>query len=516
MECKPRARGETPFRAVVVTPNEVDGRLAADFLHEAGIAASVCESLAQLASIPREELGCVLLVEEALADPDIESFQRAIEAQPAWSDVPILLMASEGGAVSAKLDELFPDAGNSVLLHRPLPPWSLVSAVQVALRSRQRQFLVRDLLEERSRAVRQRDEFLAMLAHELRNPLAPIRNVAYVMGNLGIEDPAFIECRDIIEKQTRHMSRLVEDLVDASRLEMGKSELRRQPLDLNDCVVAAAKACRPMTGSHSHRVTIELAPEPLSVMADPVRIEQAISNLIVNATKFTPVGGSIELASAREADVAVVRVKDSGVGIDPGLIDSIFDLFTQGQVSLARSEGGLGIGLTLVKRLVEQHGGTVTASSEGAGKGSTFEMRLPLTEKPRERAPRAAARIPDSRRSRRILVIEDMDDVRLTLGMLLRSWHHEVSFASTGPEGLAMAMTQEPEIALVDIGLPGLDGYQIARAVRGAAGTWAKEVKLIALTGYGQASDREHALAAGFDVHIVKPVDPVELEMLLA
>ena len=503
------------MRVVVVTPNDVDGKLAGQFLQEAGVAASWCPGLGALASIPRDDLGCVLIVEEVLDDPGMETFRHAIEAQPAWSDVPILLMAGEESAVGAQLQDLFPDAGNIVMLQRPLPPWSLVSAVQVALRARQRQFLVRELLDERGRALRQRDEFLAMLAHELRNPLAPIRNVAYIMGTLGIEDPDFLACRDIIDKQTRHITRLVEDLVDASRLELGKAELRRQPLDLNDCIASAASTCRPTTGAHRHRVTLDLAPGRLPVMADPVRIEQAISNLIINAAKFTPEGGSITIASAREPDAAVIRVSDSGVGIDAAMIDSIFDLFAQGQVSLARSEGGLGIGLTLVKRLVEQHGGAVTASSDGPGKGSMFEMRLPLAAEAQHAGPGGRDK-EANRRSRRILVVEDMEDVRQSLGMLLRSWKHVVSFAATGPEGVSKAQSDEPEVMLVDIGLPGLDGYGVARAIRSGEGAWAREVRLIAITGYGQAADREQALAAGFDVHMVKPVDPVELGKLLA
>lgn len=251
-------------------------------------------------------------------------------------------------------------------------------------------------------------------------------------------------------------------------------------------------------------------------MADPVRIEQAISNLIVNAAKFTPDGGSIEIVTAREPDAAVVRVSDSGVGIEPAMIDSIFELFAQGRVSLARSEGGLGIGLTLVKRLVEQHGGSVSAASDGPGKGSTFEMRLPLATQVHHTAAGGGDRDASRRRSRRVLVVEDMDDVRQTLGMVLRGWQHVVSFASTGPEGVSRALSDEPEVMLIDIGLPGLDGYGVARAIRSGDTAWARDVTLIALTGYGQSSDREQALAAGFDAHMVKPVDPAELGKLLA
>jgi CheY-like chemotaxis protein/nitrogen-specific signal transduction histidine kinase len=395
---------------------------------------------------------------------------------------------------------------------------SLVSAVNVALRARVRQLQVRDLLGQRELAVRQRDEFLAMLAHELRNPLAPIRNAVYLLGTLDIDHPLFLTCRTMIDKQARHITRLVDDLLDASRLELGKVDLQLQRVDLNESVTAAVESCAMAISSQKHRVNVRLPNPVLAVRADPVRLEQAICNLVVNAAKFTPEGGTIDIEVSSEGGFAVFSVTDNGLGIQPDMLESIFDLFTQDSVSLARTKGGLGIGLTLVKRLVELHGGTVKAFSEGEGTGSRFEVRLPLADALADKpalvtAPAAAA--PREMRSKRVLVIEDGSETRQSLGMLLGLWKHEVLYAGSGPEGLDRARETRPDIAIIDIGLPGLDGYQVATRIRRDGTAWSRHVRLIALTGYGQAADRAKALSAGFDMHVLKPVDPAELRVML-
>jgi CheY-like chemotaxis protein len=250
------------------------------------------------------------------------------------------------------------------------------------------------------------------------------------------------------------------------------------------------------------------------VDADPVRIEQAIGNLIVNAAKFTPVGGTIRVEVGVEGGGAMVAVIDNGVGIRPEMLERIFDLFAQSDVTLARTEGGLGIGLTLVKRLIEMHGGYVTASSPGVGKGSRFEARLPVVQAVRPAA--SARREVAASMPRRVLVAEDGEDTRESLGILLRTWDHEVIFAADGPEAVRLAREAHPDVALIDIGLPGCDGYAVAREIRGEGTGWARSVRLVALTGYGQSSDRTRALEAGFDVHLLKPVDPVDLQRVIA
>ena len=497
----------------VVSPNGADRSLALSILAANHLEAEAFESMPQLgAADPR--LGCIVLVEEALTEIDVREVQAAIRAQPSWSDLPIILIAAYGSSLPGVGQELFPESGNVTLLQRPIHPLSLVSAVNVAMRARARQVQVRDLLAENRRAVQRRDEFLAMLAHELRNPLAPISNAVYILGTLGHDDPLFARSREMIGKQVRHVTRLVDDLLDVSRLELGKVELRKQRVDLNQSVAAAVESCAAQAAVHRHRLGMHLADSPLIVLADPVRIEQAICNLIVNATKFTPPGGRIDVEAARDGEWAMATVVDNGVGIHPEKLESIFELFAQDSATLARTQGGLGIGLTLVRRLIELHGGKVKAFSAGAGTGSRFEMRLPLdasvADTVAESAPQPASR------PRRVLIVEDAQDTRESLGVIMKMWKHEVIMATNGPEGVQRAFESRPDVALVDIGLPGFDGYHVAQRIRGERDEWARTVRLIALTGYGQPGDRERALAAGFDVHVRKPVDLAELRALLA
>jgi signal transduction histidine kinase/CheY-like chemotaxis protein len=503
------------MRVVFVSPNEADSVLASGFLAGHGFATETCDSVAALSARIGPGVGCVVLVEEALAQSDMQPFHDALNAQPTWSDMPLLLVASQGSSLAALVESTFPHSGNVTVLQRPLHPVSLVSAVSVALRSRQRQYQVRELLALRDNAVKQRDEFLAMLAHELRNPLAPIRNAVFLMGTLDNVDPLFVRCRDMIDKQTRHVTRLVDDLLDASRLELGKVELRAQVMDLNDAVASAVEACAPVTGAHRHTVQVRTAPAPLPVRADPVRLEQAVGNLIVNAAKFTPEGGTIVVEAAREGGSGVISVSDNGVGIRPDMLESIFELFAQSEVTLARTEGGLGIGLTLVKRLIEMHGGSVHAFSNGPGTGARFEARLPLVAA--AVAPQAHANVaPERAPSRRVLIAEDGTDTRESMGLLVESWKHQALFAADGPEAVRVALDTHPDVALIDIGLPGHDGYAVAREIRAEGSDWSRRVRLVALTGYGQASDRARALTAGFDLHLLKPVDPNELKSVLA
>ena len=503
------------MKLVVVTPNEADRAAATSIFAAQGLEAAPYAALCEIAPLAMAEIGCVVLVEEALAEAEVDAFRESLEAQPPWSDLPILLIAARDSPVSAAVEGLFPQSGSVTVLQRPLHPVSLVSAVNVALRSRQRQLQVRDLLALRDRDVRQRDEFLAMLAHELRNPLAPIRNAVYLLSTLPYGDPLFLKCQAMIEKQSRHVTRMVDDLLDVSRLELGKVELKLQRIDLNESVAAAVDACAPITQAHRHVVTIQRGPQSLPVRADPVRLEQIIGNLIVNAAKFTPDGGAIGVSARRDGDFVAIEVADNGVGIKPEMLESIFGLFTQETVTLARTQGGLGIGLTLVRRLVELHGGTVSAHSEGLGSGARFAVRLPIDARSQEAQAPAAQPVP-GRQPKRILVVEDGADARESLAMLMATWKHEVIFAANGPEGVDRARQMHPDVALIDIGLPGFDGYEIARRIRSEGSPWSREVRLIALTGYGQAADRARAVEAGFDVHLLKPVDPARLRELIA
>lgn len=503
-----------PPSAVIVTPTERDAEVALAFLHEAGVEARACATLSELCKLSPLEIGCAVLVEEALVFPEIDDFLSALAAQPPWSDLPLVLLATQGAALGALVERVFPESGNVAVLERPMNPVSLVSAVRVGLRARQRQFQVRELLEQRSQALRMRDEFLAMLSHELRNPLAPMRNAVYLMKRLDIENAMFAKTRDLIDRQVTHMARLVDDLLDVSRLELGKVQLQKQRLDLNAAIAAATEACVAMITARSQTLHVRSAREPLWVLADPVRLEQIIGNLITNASKFTPDRGTIIVEGEGDESTAAVSVRDSGIGISRDMLSSVFELFTQDASTLERSKGGLGIGLTIVKRLVELHGGTIRVASEGRGCGAEFTVSLPRVSRgaadddEAQLAPAAAS-------GQRVLVIEDNADVRESLGLLLSTWGHSVDFAANGREGLERAGELRPDAALIDIGLPGLSGYEVARQIRALDTEWAREVTLVAVTGYGRDADRELASAAGFDCHLVKPVNPEVLAEVL-
>jgi len=362
---------------------------------------------------------------------------------------------------------------------------------------------------------RRKDEFLAMLAHELRNPLAPILGAFEVMRGAGEGvDDDLAPVREVGERQVRHLARLVDDLLDVSRITTARIQLRREPIDLAEIIARVVQAARPAIEARRHALAVAVEPVPLPMLGDPTRLEQVFTNLLNNAAKYTEPGGSIALAVARRGREAEVRVTDTGDGIPAEMLPKVFDLFTQVERSLDRSQGGLGIGLTLVRRLVELHGGTVSARSEGPDRGSEFTVRLPL----QARAPAPDPTPPSAPAApiapRRILVVDDQPDAAAMLARLLRRRGHEVHVAADGPAAIEIAIAFRPESILLDIGLPGMDGYEIARHLRARPETAA--CRLIALTGYGQDEDLRLARKAGFDHHLVKPTDLEAIEALLA
>jgi CheY-like chemotaxis protein len=391
-----------------------------------------------------------------------------------------------------------------------------VAAIRTALRARRRQYETRDYLAIRERveaelraariaaerASRAKDDFLAMLGHELRNPLAAIVNAAAVLDRFDARAETEERSRAIIGRQAQHLSRLIDDLLDVSRIMSGKITLRRDPVDLRE-VVRQCVESRRATASRSHDVSLLTDADPIVVEGDPVRLEQIIGNLLDNAVKYSPPGEPIRVVARRENGEAVLSVEDRGMGLAPEMLEPIFEPFTQSDVSLHRARGGLG--LAVVKGLVEQHGGRVSAHSAGLGWGSEFVVRLPLTaEAPVARpAPAPAPASP-----RRVVVVEDHDDARDALQILLTLQGHEVRTASDGLTGVALILEAQPDVALIDVGLPGLDGYEVARRVRQAV---KNSVRLVAVTGYGQPYDRTRAREAGFDLHLTKPVSPDDM-----
>lgn len=376
---------------------------------------------------------------------------------------------------------------------------------------------------ERSRAERalkdadqKKDEFLALLAHELRNPLAPLLNAVELM-RFQPHDPQLGWAREVIERQVRYLTRLVDDLLDVSRITRGQITLDRQPLELAVLIERAIEMAQPLMQQRRQQITVTIPDRTIRVNGDQVRLVQAFGNVLGNAVKYADPGGHIEVSVHRREASAVVRVRDDGIGIPADQMARIFELFTRVERGPDRPQSGLGIGLALVRRLVEMHGGTVTAHSEGAGSGSEFVIRLPVA---RETAAEERAAVPSGPAAteptvrRRILIADDNLDALDSTARLLQHGGHEVFSATDGSLALQAAERHLPEVALLDIGMPGLDGYEVARRIRAAP--WGRDLTLVAITGWGQEADRRRSQEAGFDSHLVKPVNPGELAALLA
>ncbi len=361
------------------------------------------------------------------------------------------------------------------------------------------------------KAVVQRDQFLAMLSHELRNPLSALLNAVGVLEHEAADRDTAARARHTLRRQVHQMARLLDDLLDVARITQGKIDFRKQVLDLNLLICEAAQVIQPAIDVRRQHFSVVTASEPVLVEGDPTRLLQVVENLLTNASKYTPSGGTIFLELRRDAEQCELAVRDNGRGIDPTMLDDIFDMFVQSNNAIDRSDGGMGVGLTLVQTLVKMHDGTVAAHSDGIGLGSQFVIRLPLTRKELKKTP-AERSVPVesvTRDATRIVLVEDNDDSRQMLHAILKLEGFHVDVAEDGRQGLELILACRPDVALIDIGLPQLNGYEVARQVRQQLHT--SEVYLVALTGYGQAKDREAVFQAGFDQHLVKPVNPQEL-----
>jgi signal transduction histidine kinase/CheY-like chemotaxis protein len=381
---------------------------------------------------------------------------------------------------------------------------------------RQAEATLERLYGELQAAHRRKDEFLTVLAHELRNPLAPIVNSLNILRLSDDLSPAAVRIREIMERQVGNLARLVDDLLEISRIASGKYELRSEPVELASIVASAVETSRPAIDAGGHQLAITVATEPIPLVADPMRLAQVIANLLNNAAKYTPQGGQIWLSARREGDEAVIAVRDNGVGIDAATLPRVFDMFTQSDQTRSRAQGGLGIGLTLAKRLVLLHGGRIEANSAGPGRGSEFLVRLPLAHAAPRRAAPSAPQVAavQSLPSRRILVVDDARDTALILGKLLEKIGQQVFSTHDAASALETARREQPEVIISDIAMPTMDGLELARRLRAEPGM--EHVVLVALTGYGHDSDRQRTRDAGFDHHLVKPVSFDALCQLLS
>jgi signal transduction histidine kinase len=452
---------------------------------------------------------------------------RALRENPRTGSIPVILLSARAGEES-QVEGLTHGADDYLV--KPFSARELIARVRAHLqlhRFRQKLLEEREELIAREQEARQlaeeanraKDEFLAMLGHELRNPLSPILTS---LNLIQMQDSnSFRRERDIIERQVRHLANLIDDLLDVSRITRGKIQLKLEPLELITVVVKAIEMASPIIEQQMHHLIATVPNTGLRLEGDPTRLSQVISNLLTNAAKYTDRGGKIWIRASREDSQIVLRVRDDGIGISPEMLPQVFDLFSQGRRGSDRAQGGLGIGLAIVKSLVELHGGTVSAHSEGIGKGSEFVIRLPSAPEGHATAPRLSATtvsepraVTDSMSSRRkVLIVDDNQDAAETLAEALAELGFLTQTAFDGPSALELVGAFRPDVMLIDVGLPVMDGYELVRRLRADARL--ASVRLIAVTGYGQESDRRRAFEAGFDEHLVKPVDLARLESVI-
>ena len=489
---------DTPHTVAVWAPSGRDAPLAIDLIERHGIAAVPCRDVEELV-VRMDNLGCALITSECLGVAARQRLAAALARQPLWSDFPIVLMAPRGADRAGEVLAATALLGNVTVLERPVQSGTLISALVSALRSRRRQYEARE-------AIWRRDQFLAMLGHELRNPLAAIMLAVESLPRSNDEAQPGDKQHGIIERQARHLARLVDDLLDVARVTSGKVRLQTEPLDLAEvaqrCVHGAELAAR----RRGIELRVDADPHPVMVEGDLVRLEEVFHNLIANAVKYSTDGARVAVRVRSDGTTGVVDVADTGIGISAEMVPRVFDLFAQADSSLDRSQGGLGIGLTLVRALVELHGGTITASSAGVGHGSTFSVVLPMARATSSSASASATIAPppqpDPARPLRVLIVEDNADVLDMTRDLLEAAGCDVATAVDGAAGLAQLTARPPDVAFIDIGLPSLDGYEIATGAR----QHGVRTFLVAMTGYGQPDDQQRALAAGFDRHVTKPV----------
>jgi len=493
-------------RIVICAPTGRDASLTASVLQSVGIHSIVCANSDELMKQLPLGAGALLLVEEVVSGAAMRPLADYVAAQPTWSDIPILLL-TRSGADSLDVQRAVEHLGNVTLVERPVRTIALISATRSAVRARERQYQVRD-------ADKRKDEFLATLAHELRNPLAPIRTSMGILKHLYPESGQITQLRNVVDRQVAHLTRLVDDLLDVARITSGKVTLKKEKITLESVVNHAVEISGSAMESKQHRLDVHAPDSPYLLEADHARLVQSVANLLVNAAKFTPAGGHIVLSAEVEGRVVTFRIADNGIGLEPSSLARIFDLFAQTPVP-GEAPTGLGIGLSLARQFAEMHGGTLHARSEGLGRGSEFVLALPVVlEGSHPALPVQVAGPAPSTKARKILVVDDNVDAANTLGGLLGMDGFTVTTVYDGVAAVAAAGTQRPDVVVMDIGMPGMNGYDAARLIRQQPGN--EKIMLIALTGWGQSTDKTRAGLAGFNHHLVKPVDYDSLVSCLA
>lgn len=495
----------------LVTPK--DTAIVVPLLARTGITAQACSDAASLSKEMSAGVGAVVIAEEVLNDQGFGHVLQSLRSQPPWSDLPVIV-AARSGLDSPAITEAIETLGNVTVLERPMRATSLVSTVRSALGARKRQYQLRSTLDGLREADQRKTEFLATLAHELRNPLAPLRTALAIVSTQQAEPEKVQALYAMMDRQVTHMVRLIDDLMEVSRISRGKIALRSAVIELDSVVRDAVEVTRPLVAAARQNLVVDLTVDPCHVLGDAVRLTQVFANLLNNASKFTPSAGNIRVSMNAYEDVVRVQVTDSGVGIPEDMLEAVFAMFVQINGSFREAQGGLGIGLTLARSLVELHGGHISASSPGAHAGTTMTVELPRVAAPVLDNTFASSPTGDNiAEGHHILVVDDNRDAADTLAQLFAAMGAKVSVAYGAEEALKIMETTSPTIAFIDIGMPVMDGYELAARIR-ENGNFAAVV-LIALTGWGQATDKERILNSGFDHHLIKPADVQQLTRLL-
>jgi signal transduction histidine kinase/ActR/RegA family two-component response regulator len=535
------------LRILCLTPTGRDAELATAALTQAHLEAHPCEDLADLARELDRGAGAVLVADEALTGPDLWKLLDVLRAQPPWSDVPVLVLTLGGSASQNTLaasDSADP-LGNVTLLERPVRVVTLLSAVHSAVRARRRQYEVRDHLAARKRAEAEReqlltleraaraeveaanrakDEFLAVLSHELRTPLQPILGWVKLLRQQRLDERMIERAHETIERNARAQAQIIEDLLDISRIVAGKLHVDMRPVSLAPVVEAAVDAVRATADAKSIRLVTMIESHDAEISGDANRMQQVVWNLVSNAVAFTPEGGRVDVSLRRDGERAVIAVRDTGDGIAPHFLPHIFQRFRQADSTSTRRHGGLGLGLAIVRHLVELHHGTVKAESGGPGCGATFTVTLPLLVQHGVRSASRVAHAGDDAipgsgpvlQGIRVLVVDDDADTCELLTTVLGHYGAEVTAASSVIEALAAVERTWPEVLVSDIAMPGEDGYALVRRVRVLERQRGQRLPALALTAHARASDTEQAYLAGFEAHVPKPVEPAALARIIA
>lgn len=495
-------------KVLILAPLHNDAAVAAQVLHDAGLLAEPCSSIDEFCDHLRAGCAVLVVAEEAMVDDAQEKLTNCLDEQPTWSDIPVILLTSGKASNSW---QSFSSSGSVTLLERPFGRLTLLRAVDVGLRARRRQYQVRELMEEQLQAARIRDEFFASLSHELRTPLNVILGWTDVLRGGSLPREAQMEALNILERNAQIQKSLIDDLLDTSRIITGKLHIERQPVSLNK-ILTTLRTSMLLRARQKHQILKLQLPEiECVVVGDEHRLTQVFSNLITNALKFTPDGGQIQISLNPGRDQFMVSVRDNGRGIGPDFLPFVFDRLKQEDMGTTRSQGGLGLGLAISAHIVEQHGGKIEADSEGRGHGSEFTVTLPAAL----HNIRSADVVPIFRTAdlakKKILVVDDSPDILTLIELWLANTHADIRLVNNAQEVLDLISDFEPDILVSDIGMPGMDGYQLIREIRQHENKNVRNVFAIALTAYAKDDERERALSAGFHLHISKPISSQQL-----